>query len=167
MLNKRGQALSIIAFFAVIVAIFIVSIVIITMTNKVISPFQDTISNISTTAANNVGYIKDSVNTWWDYAVVLIFFLNTIMLFYSAFMVDVHPAFLVLYILALAFLFIFGTTALGTVQQIWGTDAMAEGLGYMDITYWLLNNFTIVLLGIAILSGIVMYAKFKLGGQGA
>lgn len=170
MLGKRGQALSVIAFFAVIIAIFIVSLVVNNMVNKVLDPFQSQITNISTEAGANVGTIKNGFNTWWDYAIVLLFILNVLLLFISAFMVDVHPAFLLIYILALAFLFIFGISVMGAVQNIWSTEAgypFSESVAKMPITNWLMNNFSLVLLGIAILSGVIMYAKIKFGGVNA
>lgn len=167
MLNKRAQALSIIALFAVIVGIFIVSVVIINITNKVLTPFSDSIENVSTEAASNVDYIQSSFNRWWDWAVILLFFLNVILLFITAFLVDVHPAFLIIYVLALAFLFTFGISVMGAVQDIWGVTDFSSGVANMPITNWLMNNFSIVLLGIAVLSGIIMYAKFKFGSGGA
>ena len=173
MLNKRGQALSIVVFFAVIVAVFITSVVIMYFVNSMLTPFQSSISNISTTAGTNVATIQNGFNKWWDYATVLIFVINTLLLFISAFLIDVHPAFLLLYIFALLFLFVFGIGVIGSVQSIWNADpaigatTFSDAVSKMPITNWLVNNFSIVLLGIAILSGVVMYAKFKFANGGA
>ena len=172
MLNKKGQALSIVVFFAIMVAVFIVSVVVMYFVNAVVSPFQANINNISTTAGTNVATIQNGFNKWWDYATVLIFVINTLLLFISAFLIDIHPAFLLLYIFALLFLFIFGIGVMGSVQAIWNSDptvgatTFADATARMPITNWLVNNFSTVLLGIAILSGVVMYAKFKFGNGG-
>lgn len=165
MFNKKGQALGIIALFAVVVAIFITSALIINITNKVLTPFSDTLSTISEDASDRVSSTNQMVNKWWDYAIVLIFIINVIMLFISSFLIDVHPVFIIIYIFALMFLFIFGTSALSTIQDLYLNDNLAEGLQYTPITNWIVNNFMIILLGIAVLSGVIMYAKFKFGVQ--
>ena len=55
---------------------------------------------------------------------------------------------------------------MGAVQNIRGTDAFSDAVNLMPITNWLMQNFSVTLLGIAILSGVIMYAKFKVFGVG-
>ena len=171
MLNKKGQALSLIVFFAVIVAVFIVSVVVMHFTNSILTPFQSSINNISTVAGTNVATIQNGFNKWWDYAVVLIFIINVLLLFITSFLVDIHPAFLLMYVFALLFLFIFGIGVLGAVQNIYNLTnpdgspgPFTDAVNNMPMVNWLLQNFSLTLLGIAILSGIIMYAKFKVFG---
>lgn len=168
--NKRGQALSIIFFFAIIVSVFIVSFILMMVVQKTLTPFQSSIGNVTAKAGTNVGYIQSSFTTWWDYAVMFIFFINIVILFTSAFFVDIHPSFFVLYIFACLFLVIFGYSMLTSMDAI--KDKMNEILTptslsvLMPMTNWMADNFNMVMLGIIILSGIVMYAKFKyFGGQ--
>jgi len=90
-------------------------------------------------------------------------------------MVDIHPAFLIIYIIALMFLFMFGSTILGALDAVYNptgvfgsgnVTAGGNAIDRMPLVSWILNNFTLVILGIVILSGVIMYAKFKFGTQG-
>jgi len=89
-------------------------------------------------------------------------------------MVDIHPAFLVLYIIRVMMLMMFGGTIVGALDSLYnptgvfGTGNLTAGgnaLNEMPIVSYLLNHFTMVMLGIIILSGVIMYSKFKFGTQ--
>ena len=173
-MNKQGQALSIVFFFIIVLGVFIVAVLVMSLVNTVLDPFRTQISTISNESGATVGQIQNSFNGVWDWIVVILFGLNLILLFISSFMVDIHPAFLILYIISVLFLFLFGSTILGSLNDlidpsgIFGTGNVSAGgnaLGNMPVTSWLLNNFTLVMLGVVILSGVIMYAKFKFGGN--
>lgn len=168
--NKKGQALSIIFFFVIILSVFILAVLLMSLVNTILTPFRTQISSVSNVSADTVGKIQTSFSNTWDWAVVILFLFNTVLLLFSSFMVDIHPAFLVIYIIALMFLFMFGSTIVGSLDALYnptgyfGTGNMTAGgnaIGNMPVTSWILNNFTLVILGIAMLSGIIMYAKFR------
>lgn len=170
--NKKAQSLSIVFFFVIVLSVFILAVLLMSMVNTILDPFKAQISLVSNESATTVGKIQTSFSNTWDYAVVILFLFNTVLLLFSSFMVDIHPAFLVIYIITLAFLFMFGSTIVGSLDTLYnptgvfGTGNVTAGgnaLQHMPITSWMLNNFTTVILGIAILSGIIMYAKFKFG----
>jgi hypothetical protein len=164
---KKGQAQSIIIFFGLMIAVFIVAIIVLRVTNTIITPFQNQIGNVSAPAGAAVGYVHTRFTAWWDYAIILVFLFNVILLLVSAFLVDIHPAFVLIYIIAIVFMFIFGNYALSAVDAIWGGMGTSVETAQTPITQFLLNNFQMIMLGIVILSGIVMYAKFKMfAGQG-
>jgi len=166
--KKKGQAESIIIFFILMVAVFIVSIVMLRITNSIITPFQSQIGNMSESAGAAVGYAHDRFTTWWDYAILLVFLFNVILLLVSAFLVDIHPAFLLIYIIAVFFLLIFGNFALQALDNIWYSVGTSVENTQTPIQQFLINNFQLIMLGVVILSGVVMYAKFKVfSGQGA
>lgn len=166
-MNAKGQAESIIIFFGLMIAVFIVSIIVLRMTNSIITPFATQISNISAPAGQAVTYAQTRFTSWWDYTILLIFAINVILLLVSAFLIDIHPAFVLIYIVAIIFMFIFGNYALSAVDAIWGGVGTATETAQTPITQFLINNFQMIMLGIVILSGIVCYAKFKLfPGQG-
>ena len=167
-MNRSGQAQSIIVFFGLAVSVFIVSIILLRITNEVITPFQAQIGNVSETAGSAVAYTHNRFTAWWDYAIVLLLFMNVILLMVSAFMIDIHPAFLIIYILTILFLFVFGNYALLALDAIWGAIGTTTETAQTPLQQFIINNFQIFMVGIVILSGIVMYAKFKIfPGQGA
>jgi hypothetical protein len=174
--QKKGQALSIIFFFIIMLAVFVLATLLMSFINTILTPFKEQIQPLSNQSASNVGAIQNSFNSVWDWAIVLLFFLNVIILLFSSFMVDIHPAFLIIYIVAVMLLMMFGSTILGALDALYnpagvfGTGNVTAGgnaIQYMPLTNWFLNNFTMVILGIVILSGIIMYAKFKFGQQGS
>ena len=160
-MNSKGQVASIIVFFAIVIGIFILSIILLKVTNTILTPFQANIGNMSAKAGADVSYIQNKFVTWWDWVIILVFLLNALLLFVSVFLVDVHPAFLFLYILAVLFLMIFGSVAQTAVEKIWTQPDFATEAGQMPLTQYLINNLGIVILIIIVLSGILMYAKIK------
>ena len=88
--------------------------------------------------------------------------MNMILLFISAFLIDIHPAFVVVYIITVILMFVFGNYALYMLDNIWNAIGTSVETAQTPIEQFLINNFTIIMLGVVILSGIIMYAKFKL-----
>ena len=173
--NKKGQALSIIFFFVIVLGVFIIAVLLMSLVNTVLDPFKSQVALISNESATNVGSIQNSFVSVWDWVVILLFLFNTVILLISSFMVDIHPAFLIIYIIAVMFLFMFGSTILGSLNDVYdpsgifGTGNVSQGgnaISEMPLTSWFLNNFTMVILGIVIISGVIMYAKFKFGNSG-
>ena len=163
-MNKKAQAISIIFFFVAIVGLFIVSIVILRMTNVILTPFQAQIGNMSSTAGTTVTSIQSSFVRWWDPVIVLLFVFQIVLLLISAFLIDIHPAFILVYILSVFFLFIMGNFALSALDSIWEVMATATELAQTPLQQFIINHFGITMLGVVILSGVVMYAKIKLFG---
>lgn len=169
-MNKKGQAESIVIFFIVVVAIFMASIIILRITNSVITPFATAINNThiqgSEKASETVIGVRDKFTGVWDWAIVILFLINIMILLLSAFLIDIHPAFVVIYIFAGIFLFIFGNFVLGALDSIWGAVGTATETAQTPLQQFILNNFQMIFLGIYVLSGIVMYAKIKFFGGG-
>ena len=173
--NKKGIAGSIVAFFVLTLAIFILAVLLMSLVNTILEPFRANIGLVDNKSAEVVGDIQTSFTGVWDWAIALLFLFNLIILLFSSFMVDIHPAFLILYIISVMMLMLFGSTILGALNSIYdpvgvfGSGNLSAGgnaIGEMPIVSWLLSNFTMVILGIIILSGVIMYAKFKYGTQG-
>lgn len=168
MKNKKGQAESVIIFFGIVVAIFIASIVILRLTNSILTPFANQIEPYSNQSATVVRAIDTNFAGIWDWVVILLFLFNLILLLVSAFLVDIHPAFLIVYIVAVIFLVIFGNTFAYVIDSVWGAVGRddVETL-QTPMQQFIINNFNIIMLGVIALSGIVMYGKFRFfGGQG-
>jgi hypothetical protein len=164
--DKKAQVISVTVFFVIVLAVFIVGFLLMSFVNTLLSPVSSGLGNVSTQAGQSVTKVNNIFNSWWDGIVIFLFIVNVLLLLYSAFMVDIHPIWLFIYILSLALLFIFGNNVIGALSTLWdgSISQFDNATSHMPLTLWILNNFTIVLLGIAILSGIIMYAKFKFIG---
>lgn len=167
MMNKRGQAESIIIFFILIVSIFIVSIVILRVVNEVTTPLASQLGNINVQAGDAVTYTSNRFTSFWDTAIIIMFIINLLLLLMSAFLVDIHPAFIIIYILAIILLFVFGNMYLNVLDSVWNSVATPIEASQSPLQIFIINHFQLIMLGIVILSGIVMYAKFKFFGQGS
>lgn len=166
MKTKKGQATSIIVFFMLIVAILIASIIILRVTNAIVTPFKAVINNTNAQAGSAVDFLQNRYTTFWDIAIILLFAVNVLLLFISSFMVDVHPAFVIIYIFSVVFLFVFGNLALSALDAIWGLVGTSVETAQTPLQQFLINNFQLIMIGIVVLSGVVMYAKFKFGNGG-
>jgi hypothetical protein len=170
-MNKKSQAESIIIFFVLIIAVLIVSIIVLRITNSVITPFAQQLNSSTNPIMHNAGgavtYAQGKFTSVWDWTIILLLLVNVIILMVSAFLIDIHPAFVVIYIFAGIFLFIFGNFALGALDAIWGGMGTAVETAQTPLEQFLINNFQWFMLGIYVLSGIIMYAKLKFfGNQG-
>jgi hypothetical protein len=171
MMNKNGQVLSITAFFIIILSVFVLAMLLMSFVNTILTPVGDTLGNISAQSGNAVHKINDSWNKWFDYAIIVLFMLNVIVLLISSYMVDTNPIFLIVYIISVMLLVIFGGNVVGSLNDIWDSAGVfgtgnAQGINsiqYMPFTQYLLNHFTLVMLTIIVISGVIMYAKFRSG----
>jgi len=164
-MNKLGQA-NIVAFIAVVVGIFILAPIMLKIVNSTLDPLEDTLNNTNVEAGNRVGYIHDVFLNFWDYTIAIAFLVNVLMMLIFAFLVDSHPIFSILYMTSLIFTFMFSHYVVVPVTTILGMSQFQTEVGQLPIVNFLVLRFDIILLGLAILTGIIMYSKFKGGGGG-
>lgn len=164
-MNNKAQALSIIIFVGIALTIVLTALFTLYIVNTPLEKLSDSLNATSPEASNRIDFVNTRFTQWWDNVVMLILLLNVLLLFISAFLVDVHPAFLVIYIGAIFFLFLFAPTVVNSIQEIWNKPTFVSTVNNMPMLEFILNNFMVVLLGIVILSGIFMYSKIKLFGS--
>jgi hypothetical protein len=169
--NKKAQIQSIIFFAGLVLMLLIAAPIIMKMTNQVLGKFGTSLASSPSTnltaATGAVTKVQTVFTTSFDWIIMFLLLFNIVLLLITAFLVDVHPAFLIIYIIALVFLFIFAPMILDAVTNIWDyMDAVAPSSPslqtYMPMVGWVKDHYTIFILGIAILSGIIMYGKFRL-----
>ncbi len=164
-MNKLGQA-NIVAFIAVVVGLFILAPLMLKIVNSTLDPLEDTLNNSNVEAGERVGYVHDTFINFWDYVLALAFLANVIMMLVFAFLVDSHPLFSIMYMLSLVFTFMFSHYVVIPVTTILGMSQFATEVGQLPIVNFLVLRFDLILLGLAILSGIIMYSKFRGSGGG-
>jgi len=104
----------------------------------------------------------DKVVGFIDYLLILMFFVSLIILFISAYFIDTNPIFLVLYII-FAFIFILLLpNMMEAVDTVWSKFPVETNS--LPLTGWIQSNMVMFTLGVFILTGIIMYAKFRFGG---
>lgn len=164
--NKKGQIEGIIALVVFGIFIFILGPVILKVFSSMLGGFSTGLSRVDNVSADAVTFGLNRFTNFWDVALLLGFVANVVVLFISSFLIDIHPAFIILYILGVFFLFVLAPDILNIVQPFQSnTGEFANQTASLAGTNWLYNNFVFVLLGIVFITGIIMFAKFKLAGQ--
>lgn len=163
-MNSKAQ-FGMITFIGLIFVMLFLAPIVVKIVRSSVGGFSDGLANVNEDAAGEVDAVEDTFIALWDWVIFLMFGLNVIILLLSSFFIDTHPAFVIVYILTMFFMFAFAPSILDALETSY--DALGDaGSGhdsgaYLPITEFLINNFGTLMLTIAILSGIVMYAKFK------
>ena len=158
--NKLAQA-SIVTFVVVVVGLLILAPIILKLFNSTVVELGDKFNETSPEAGAAMESIEDTFVTFWDYIIVIAFFVNVVLILVSAFMVDTHPIFLLMFIISSFVIMSFAPYTMEPVSQILGMDQFSTELGQIPMTAFVITNFNLILLGVIILSGIVMYSKFR------
>jgi len=164
-MNKLAQT-NIIAFIAIVVGLFILAPIMLKIVNSTLDPLEDTLNNSNVEAGERVGYIHDVFLNFWDYTIALAFLVNIISMLIFAFLVDSHPIFSILYMISLIFTFMFSHYVVIPVTTILGMEQFATEVTQLPIVNFIVLRFDLILLGLAILTGIIMYSKFRGNGGG-
>ena len=161
--NKKGNT-DIIAWIVAIVALMILAPFMLKIVNTSIGGFETAINNTSPQASENVSIIKDSFVSFWDWIIAIGFLVNTILLLVFSFMVESHPIFALFYVISAIIALAFAHNVVYPIQTILGMDAFADEVLQLPITDFIVMKFDIILLAVIILTGIVMYGKWRSGG---
>lgn len=164
-INKKGQATSIIIFVLGIIALIIIAPIMLKIFNSTVPKFSDAVASQSPVANQTGQYIYTKTVSLWDSLILLGFVANVLLLLISSFLVDVHPAFFVVYLISAILTLIFAPDVLESIKVMWDNPQFATQTASLTMTRFIIDNFGVIILGILILSGIIMYAKFKLGGR--
>ena len=165
-MNSKGQ-IGIVALVGVVIALMFLAPIFLNIVTTTTGEFAKAINGTDPNAAATVESITNTYTSLWDWVLILIFGLNVLLLFISAFFIDTHPAFLLVYIMIAFFTLAFAPNILDATDQIYNNAHYAgEVAAYLPFMDFLRSNFGTVILGIMVLSGIIMYAKFKYFGDG-
>ena len=171
MKNKKAQINAIIVFAAVIIILLFLAPIILKIVVAPVSKVATAFSTVDPTnqSTQQITFIQNKFTGTFDWVIAFFFMFNTIILLLSAFLVDVHPAFLVIYIIAAFFLMVFAPTVLSALGNIYESPSFSVGnenvIQYIPITNFIYQNFGFILVGIIILSGVILFAKYKLGNS--
>ena len=161
-MNRKSQ-IDIIGFVIVAVGILIMAPIILKMINTTIGNLATSLNQTSIEASQRVDYIKTTFVNFWDYIIALAYLVNILMLFIFAIMVDAHPIFSLFYLLSAVFTLMFAPYVISPIEKILGMNIFSNELSQLTITSFLVSKFGLILLGIIIITGIIMYGKWKQG----
>lgn len=169
--NKRAQIENPLIVFAVLVVGLLMFA---PVALKLFISIDSTVGNSLGNLTGNVGNISKAnfqavttpLITFWDKVIVAVFFLSILLLFVSAFLIDAHPFFVILYVLSFLFLILFTPNILSAVDNIYDSANFATEIARLTFLDSLRNNFIVFLVGIGVVTGIIIYGKVALFSGG-
>lgn len=160
--SKKAQiGFDITAIAIVLIFIFIIAPIALKMTTSVTSKFSSAINPISNKSANTVAAIETKFTSWWDTVIMIAIVGNIILLIISSFLVFVHPAFILVFILMSMLTMIFVPQLLNAPDAVWSNQGIATVTPNLPMTQFVMEHFGAILLAVIILVGIILYTKFQ------
>jgi len=71
--NKKAQALSVVFFFIIILAVLVLAVLLMSLVNTILEPFREQIAPLSNESATAVATIQSGFNNTWDWVIVMLF----------------------------------------------------------------------------------------------
>jgi len=164
-MNNRANV-DIVAFIFIVIGLLILAPIMSKIVNTSLTGFSDGLNDTSTEAAGRVDHVKDTFNNFWDYTIAIAFLINVLMLFVFAFLIESKPIFSLFYMLSMIFLFMFSHYVVVPIQTILGMSTFSDAVATIPIVNFLVLQFDLILLGIVIITGIIMYSQFKASSGG-
>lgn len=167
-MNNKAQIQSIAFFIGVIIVLVMLAPIILkvgtTMLTKTANQFA-TIDNTNK-SADVVTFTQSKLTGTMDWIVMLLVIFNILVLMVSAFLIDIHPAFVVVYIIGAMALVMTAPFTIMAAEKIYSSSSFSSMISYIPMTEFLMNNFSIVIVGVIVLTGIIMFAKVRLFSSG-
>jgi len=160
MINKKGQS-DITTFIVVVIALLILAPIMLKVVNTSLGAFSTALNSTSPVASSNVTYIHNTFTSFWDWLIAIAFLVNIILLLVFSFLVDSHPIFALFYFISAIIIMMFSHTFVTPVAQILSMDTFSTEVLQLPIVGFIVNYFDILILGIIILTGVVMYGKWR------
>jgi len=161
-LNKKAQMeFPIISFISVVIILLIMAPFMLKIFNSVLTPFASGVGNVSTEAGARVTSVKNTFINFWDMVIMIAFLISLILLFITAFLVDTHPVFLILFIIFGIFTFMFIPAVMEVVEEIYNNPELALEVSQLPMADFLREYFVPIMVGFYFVIGIIVYAKFR------
>lgn len=169
--NKRGQLENpVIIFTIIVVSLIIFAPIALKVFSSIDTGVSNGLGNLSgqqgVIAKANFQAVTTPLVTFWDKVIVVAFVITILLLFVSAFMIDAHPVFVILYILSAFFLVVFTPNILSAVDNIYDSANFATEVARLTFLDSLRSNFILFLVGIIVVTGIIIYGKLAFFGGG-
>jgi len=166
-MNRRGQLGGIVFFVAMVIVLILIVPIFLKVATSILGTTATQLSQVqgNNQSSDQVTYVKNQITGTFDWFVMALVFINMLVLFISAFLVDIHPAFLILYIIGAFVLVITMPYALSSAEKVYSMSTFSSGsdnvIQYIPMTEFLFNNFGVFIVGVIFLTGIIMYAKIR------
>jgi hypothetical protein len=162
--NKKGDVTDGIIFIVIIFFLAVAFIVGAFVNDKFKDIVQSTPLNESTAAQDIIDGLDRITTTGIQRGFVMVFAFLIIAMMMSSFLVRVHPAWLFMYILFLAFAVIITVPMSNAYNTLIEASALADIASQQTMITWIMTNAVKILIGTVCLSIIILFAKPLNGG---
>lgn len=156
----KAQA-EIITFAILAIVIIIIAPIMMTIFRESIGGFTTGLNAVSNSSAKEVAKMGNVFTSMYDIVVISVFLVALIMLIITSFLIEVHPIFIIFYILTAIFSMIFIPTLLQPAESIWEADVISAYTIHFPMTQFILDNYSAIMLVVIVLTGIIIYAKIR------
>ena len=166
-MNNRGNLGGIAFFVALLLGLIIMAPILLKVGTTILSATSNQLAKVDTSnrSSDSVNYVQGQLTGTMDWMVMFFVMINILLLLVTAFLIDVHPAFLVMYIIgAFAMVITLPYTA-SAGEKIYSMSQFSSGadnvIQYIPMTEFLLNHFGVVIVGVFFLTAVIMYVKIR------
>ncbi len=166
-MNRKGNLAGIVFFVGLLLGLIIMAPIILKVGTTILSTTATQLSKVdpSNKSSDATTYVKNSLTGTMDWMVMFFVMINILLLLVTAFLIDVHPAFLVMYIIgAFAIVITLPYTA-SAGEKIYSMSQFSSGsdnvIQYIPMTEFLLNHFGVVIVGVFFITAVIMYVKIR------
>lgn len=152
-------------FFVVCVGLFIFAPIFMKTLNITTEALTPQLGNISTAAGATTGHIFGITINMWDYVMIGIFVALILLMLLSSFLIDTSPIFAIVYIMMAFFLVVFAPGILDSAKNIWDLPTFSLESSQLPITYYLIDHFGEILVGVYLITGMIIYGKVRYFGN--
>lgn len=165
--NKKAQGfeMPIVVLIVVLATLLVLTPFTLKIINAVVTPLGTNLQDINPQAASAANTVVTQTNNFWDLALVIAFIVITIVMFVSAYMVDMNPIFAVVYAILAFFLFMVTPLLQDLFTGVYTNSALTNETQALPMTNFIQGHFIIITFMLFIVSGIIMYAKLRAKGQ--
>lgn len=166
---KKAQAeFSILTFIVIVAALLIISPIMLKVYRSAMVPLGNALAPMSPTANDTVTTLYTTVTNFWDWVIIMAFLVQIILLFISAFLVNTHPIFLVMYIIFSIFAVIFIPGIQSVMDKVYenyetNTTLRDADLEHLTFSVNLRENFPIIMIFLIFITGVIAFGKMRGG----
>lgn len=174
--DKKGQLDNpILAFAIIMVALIIMAPFVMKLLMTTQAGMSAGFGNVSgeggVIGQTNFNIVLNTGINFWDKIIIAVFFFSIIMLFVSAFLIDAHPFFVILYIFTCFMLILFAPNIISIADKIYDNANFATEVTRLSFMNTLRTHYAEFLVGIIVITGIIIYGKIAFmrrssGGNG-
>lgn len=168
---KKGQLdYPIITFFILVFGLILLAPIMLKIFINIRDPISNNFGNMSgqggqLAQANFNSVINTGIN-FWDKIITAAFILAVLLLFVSAFLIDTHPFFIILYIALNLMLILFAPDIVDSLGNIYDNANFATEVAQLTFINYIRVHFGLILVAIMVITGIIIYGKVALFGSG-